>query len=455
MAKKLPVEQEVHIDALSKDGLGAATLNERPLWVRNALPGERVQARILKRRGGQRFADGQPLADFSHKRVTSACQYFPRCAGCNLHHLAYGEQLQLKQFRLVQELQRVGVTAAGWRAPSGLTRLGYRRKARLGVRVVGEQVLVGFRESFSNRVARLDGCMTLTPRLSALLQPLKRLIANLSQPRTIAQIEMAEGDSEGAILVRHLDVLTDSDLEQWQQFANGQDVQVILQPAGYDSLQPLPGQPSVRPLSYGIAEHGLSLQFYAHQFTQVNALMNRELIRVAIGYLGDVRGRVVADLFCGIGNFSLPLARQGARVLGVEASAEAISMAEVNARRNGLAERCYFRVADLYSALAGSDVPWGVIGDPVVSDLCPEALIIDPPRSGAGVNLEAWVGNSTLWQIVYVSCNPQSFADDALRLHRAGFQLREVGIYDMFPQTAHVETIGHFVRAPRGNSDDE
>lgn len=448
MAKKLPIEQEVQIDALSKDGLGAAILNERPLWVRNALPGERVQARILKRRGGQRYADGQPLSDLSRNRVTSACQHFPRCAGCNLHHLAYSKQLQLKQGRLARELQRVGVAAAGWRTPSGLTRLGYRRKARLGVRVVGEQVLVGFRESFSNRVARLDACMTLTPRLSALLPPLKRLIAHLSQPRTIAQIEMAEGDSEAAILVRHLDVLTESDIEQWQHFSNSQEVQVILQPAGYDSLQPLPGQSSVRPLSYSIAEHGLSLQFYPQQFTQVNALMNRELIRVAMGYLGDVRERLVADLFCGIGNFSLPLARQGARVLGIEASAEAIAMAAANARRNGLTDRCSFRVADLYRAPTTADALWGSVGDPVVSGSAPEALIIDPPRSGAGVNLDSWVVNRVLQQIVYVSCNPQSFADDALRLQHAGFDLREVGIYDMFPQTAHVETIGHFVRAP-------
>ena len=424
MAKKVPVEQEVQITALSGEGLGAATLNERPLWVRNALPGERVQARILKRRGGQRFADGQPLADLNPKRVASACAYFPRCAGCSLHHLAYGEQLLLKQAHLAEELQR---------------------KARLGVRVVGEQVLVGFRESFSNRVARLDACMTLTPKLSALLQPLKKLIANLSQPRTIAQIEMAEGDSECAILVRHLDVLTDSDVEQWQQLAAVFDVQVILQPGGYDSLQPLPGQAAVRPLSYGIAEHGLSLQFYAHQFTQVNAVMNRELIRTAIGYLGDVRDQLVADLFCGIGNFSLPLARQGAQVVGLEASAEAIAMAQMNARRNGLSERCDFAVADLYQA-GGSADAFAVDGQTTRSGRYPEALIIDPPRSGAGANLEGWVGHSALQQIVYVSCNPRSFADDALRLKHAGFRLREVGIYDMFPQTAHVETIGHFVR---------
>ena len=441
--KKAPVEHEVVIDALSDEGLGGTTLNDKPLWVRNALPGERVQARILKRRRGQRFADGAPLADLNPQRSVSACQYFPRCGGCNLHHLAYPEQLQLKQGILAKALQRVDVVPERWRQPTGLTRLGYRRKARLGVRVVGEQVLLGFRESFSNRVARMDACMTLTPRLSALLQPLKGLVGTLSQPRTIAQIELAEGDESCALLLRHLEALSQTDLQQLQDFAAAHHVQVILQPSGYDNLQPLPESGGIYPLSFKIPEHGLNLQFYAHQFTQVNALMNRELIRVATGYLGDLRGRVVADLFCGIGNFSLPLARQGARVVGAEASSEAIAMAQRNARLNGLEQQCRFVVEDLYSATGQAEF----MSELGVQGQAADALLLDPPRSGAGVNLDAWTKPSSIKQVVYVSCNPQSFADDALRLAQAGFRLREVGVYDMFPQTAHIETVGNFVRS--------
>ena len=441
--KKQPVEHEVVIDSLSDEGLGGATLNDKPLWVRNALPGEQVRARILKRRGGQRFADGLPLTDLHQDRTVSACQYFPRCGGCNLHHLAYPKQLELKQGILATALQRVDVVAERWRQPTGLTRLGYRRKARLGVRVVGDQVLLGFRESFSNRVARMDACMTLTPKLSALLSPLKELVANLSQPRTIAQIELAEGDETRALLLRHLQALAPEDVQSLQSFADANDVQVILQPAGYDSLQPLPNAGGVYPLSFKIPEHGLSLQFYAHQFTQVNALMNRELIRVATGYLGDLDGRVVADLFCGIGNFSLPLARRGASVIGAEASSEAIAMAQRNARLNRLEQRCRFVVEDLYSASSDSEFMTALN----VNGLAAEALLLDPPRSGAGVNLDAWARMPSIQQVVYVSCNPQSFADDALRLQQAGFRLREVGVYDMFPQTAHIETVGHFVRS--------
>ena len=437
--KKAPAEHEVVIDTLSDEGLGGATLNDRPLWVRNALPGERVQARILKRRRGQRFADGTPIADLNPHRVGSACQYFPRCGGCNLHHLAYAEQLQLKQGILAKALQRVDVAPSLWRQPTGLTRLGYRRKARLGVRVLGDQVLLGFRESFSNRVARMDTCMTLTPRLAALLQPLKELIGTLSQPRTIAQVELAQGDAHCALLLRHLAALSETDQQQLQRFSAARDVQVILQPSGYDNLQPLSGREGTFPLSYKIPEYGLNLQFYAHQFTQVNALMNRELIRVATGYLGDLRGRVVADLFCGIGNFSLPLARQGCRVVGAEASSEAIAMAQRNARLNGLEHQCQFVVEDLYSATVQAEFM-------SEQGQAPDALLLDPPRSGAGVNLEAWTRPSSINQVVYVSCNPQSFADDAQRLQQAGFRLREVGVYDMFPQTAHIETVGNFVR---------
>ena len=440
--RKTPLEHEVRIDVLSDEGLGGATLNDRPLWVRNALPGEHVQARIVKRRGGQRFADGVPLGDLNRNRSVSACEYFPRCGGCNLHHVVYPEQLLLKQGVLADALQRVGVAAAHWRQPTGLVRLGYRRKARLGVRVLGEQVLLGFRESFSNRVARMDGCMTLTSELSALLKPLKTLISGLSQPRTIPQVELAAGDQSVALLLRHLEALTELDIQRLQRFADSHNVQVILQPSGYDKLRPLPGHSGVLPLSYKLPEFGLNLQFYAHQFTQVNALMNRELIRVAASYLGNLRGRVVADLFCGIGNFSLPLARQGATVVGVEGSAEAIAMARRNAHRNGL-ERCSnFIVEDLYDASADSEF-LTFLSD---QSMAPDALLLDPPRSGAGAKLDTWAAMPSVQQVVYISCNPRSFADDAQRLQDAGFRLREVGVYDMFPQTAHIETIGHFVR---------
>jgi 23S rRNA (uracil1939-C5)-methyltransferase len=448
---KTPTEVELNVTTLSEDGLGGAMLNERPIWIRNALPGEKVIARILKRRGGKKFADGRLVDSLtqdqlpSPDRVDSTCEYFPRCGGCAMHHISASAQLGHKQSNLFEELTRVGVNPEKWRAASSLTRSGYRRKARMGVRVVGENVLVGFRESFSNRVARIDRCMTLTKELSALLPDLKKVIAQMSEPRSIPQLEVAQGDRSIAILVRHLQSLTRQDRLLWQSFEINHCVQVLLQSKGYDSLVRLREGDDVIPLDYKIPEYGLSLQFYPHQFTQVNALMNRELVRTALGYLGDIEGEIIADMFCGIGNFTLPLARAGAKVIGIEGSQEVVQMGWRNAKRNGLMHRCYFSDEDLYSDTASA-----------VSDLSmrstlahfgdfPRAMLLDPPRSGAGPNLESWIAPQ-LKKIVYVSCNPKTFAHDAKRLNEFGFILKEVGIYDMFPNTSHVETIGYFIK---------
>ena len=449
---KSPTEVELDVVNLSEDGLGGATLNDRPIWIRNALPGERVIARILKRRGGKKFADGRLVdsagseVNANKDRVPSACEYFPRCGGCAMHHISADAQLLHKQNSLAEELLRVAVEPGQWRQPSALVRTGYRRKARMGVRVVGENVLVGFRESFSNRVARIDHCLTLTKELSALLPDLKSTIAAMSEPHTIPQLEVAQGDSSVAILVRHLQPLSAEDRELWCHFELKHRVQVLLQSKGYDTLARLNEQDEVMALDYKILEYGLSLQFYAHQFTQVNALMNRELVRTALGYLGNITGHIVADMFCGIGNFTLPLARAGAKVVGIEGSQEATLMGQNNAQRNGLCEQCHFTDEDLYSETASAEADASMSATMRHFGQFPQALILDPPRSGAGPNLESWVTSPELEQIVYVSCNPKTFADDAKRLSDAGFVLREVGIYDMFPNTAHVETIGHFVR---------
>ena len=459
---KQPVEIELQIHSLSDQGLGGGEHNERPVWVRNALPGETVRARILKRRGGQRFADGQLLEQGSPDRVPSACAYFPRCGGCATQHLAPEAQLAHKAKQLADQLQLQGIEPTSWRSPVALLRLGYRRKARLGVRLVGETVLVGFRESFSNRVARIDACLTLTPELSRLITPLKATIAQTSEPQTVPQIELAQGDSRCAVIVRHLQPLSAGDVALWQSFAQDGHVEVLMQSKGYDTLTPIAAtQPQMQLLHYQLPEYGLTLGFYPHYFTQVNAPMNRELVRTVMGYLGKLRGRVVADMFCGIGNFTLPLARAGALAIGVEASAEAVAMAAKNARANGVDSRCAFYAADLYGdtgALMSQVTPQENDSAPqsgIDTQLnhfgaAPQALILDPPRSGAGPNLHSWAAMPSVAQIVYVSCNPVTFASDAKQLHELGYRLAQVGVYDMFPGTAHVETVGNFIRQPIG-----
>ena len=462
---KQPTEIEIEISTLSEQGSGGGTHNERPVWVRNALPGETVRARILKRRGGQRFADGQPLDHVSSDRVPSPCRYFPRCGGCATHHMAPAAQLRHKQGQLADQLAAQGIEPQRWREPVVLLRLGYRRKARLGVRVVGESVLVGFRESFSNRVARIDACLTLTPELSKLIPPLKASIGKMFDPKTIPQIELAQGDSGCAVIVRHLQPLTDADVALWQGFETDSRVEVLMQSKGYDTLTPIAkNRQQMSLLHYQIPEYGLTIGFYPHYFTQVNAPMNRELVRTVMGYLGNVRGQVVVDMFCGIGNFTLPLARAGARAVGIEASEEAVEMAKENARVNRVDRASAFYAEDLYgeggalvSATDESDetAPSGSSINARFEHFSqsPDALILDPPRSGAGPNLDGWAGIPSLKQIVYVSCNPVTFAEDAKRLEAKGYVLEQVGVYDMFPGTAHVQTVGRFVRAAVARSD--
>jgi 23S rRNA (uracil1939-C5)-methyltransferase len=287
----------------------------------------------------------------------------------------------------------------------------------------------------------------------------------MSDPKTIPQIELAQGDSGCAVIVRHLQPLTDADVALWQGFEADSRVEVLMQSKGYDTLTPIAkNRQQMSLLHYQIPEYGLTIGFYPHYFTQVNAPMNRELVRTVMGYLGNVRGHVVVDMFCGIGNFTLPLARAGARAVGIEASEEAVEMAKENARVNRVDHASAFYAEDLYgeggalvSATDESDetAPSGSSINARFEHFSqsPDALILDPPRSGAGPNLDGWAGIPSLKQIVYVSCNPVTFAEDAKRLEAKGYVLEQVGVYDMFPGTAHVETVGRFVRAAVARSD--
>ena len=443
---KLPTEVSLTITKLLADGLGFAEVvdethgHTKTFHVRNALPGETVRARILRRRKGILQTDAVQVEDDHSVRQRSACVNFPRCGGCSMHHMQPSAQLALKQQQLELALAENDVEPGGWSEPYSAVRLGYRRKARLGVRKLGDQVLVGFRESFSNRVARITTCEVLTPELSKLIGPLRQLIAQLSIADKIPQIEVAQGDGPCVLMVRHLEPLTPEDMEHWSFFEKCHGVVVLLQSAGYDSLVPLPGGrgEKVKRLGYHILQSGLYLEFIPQQFTQVNQAMNEVLIRRVLMYLGDLNGRRVVDLFCGIGNFTLPLAKAGAQVWGYEVAADAIGMAQENSENNSLAHRTNFETLDLYSEHAQQGLPTSL-----------DALVLDPPRSGAGPNLQGWLDSFTGADIVYVSCNPKSFALDAAVIVAQGFVLDKVGIFDMFPNTAHIETVGHFKRQSR------
>jgi 23S rRNA (uracil1939-C5)-methyltransferase len=355
-----------------------------------------------------------------------------------MQHLDYAAQLELKSQSLLAALEEQGVQPQQVRAPVAGPRLHYRHKARLGVRCLGsksgdETVLVGFRESFSSRVARISECKVLATPFAELLPDLQATLTLLKQRHRIPQIEVAAGDVEQAIIVRHLEPLEQSDRGQLTVLARKHDIRVYLQAGGYDSLELLWPHAADPWLTYSIMDFGLTYRFQVTDFTQVNPYMNRSLASAVACALRPEPGTVVADLFCGIGNFSLVIARLGAVVKGYEASSGAIERAQANAVLNGLASRCEFRIADLYDP--GYELPADA-----------QQLLLDPPRSGAGPHLATWLRASALQRVAYVSCNPVTFASDAAIFESEGFTLSEVGIFDMFPHTAHVETLGVFVR---------
>jgi 23S rRNA (uracil1939-C5)-methyltransferase len=434
MVGRQPRRLDVLVTGLSEEGLGIAEAEHRTLRIRDALPGEQVRALVRKRRGGVWFAQAESRDSAAPERVQPPCAAFPRCGGCALQHVDYDAQLAHKHAMVLGLLAAQGIEPAHVRAPVSGPRFHYRYKARLGVRLVDGQLLVGFREPFGNRVARMNECVALAAPLATALPDLARTLDGLEVRDRIPQVEVAAGDAGAAFIVRHLVPLTDADTAALARFEAAGSRRVYLQPEGYDSIRGLRGDMGMDWLEYGNPEFGLSFQFLPTDFTQVNPVINRALVQSAVIALDPAPGDRVADLFCGIGNFSLALARRGAYVRGYESGEGAVARAWHNAARNGLCDRAEFAVQDLY--------------DPSGAELAQARLmLIDPPRSGAGPNLRTWTAGRTLERIAYVSCNPRTFASDAAVLRESGFALAQLGVFDMFPHTAHVETLGLFVRS--------
>ena len=429
--RRLPPRLDIAVKSLDDEGMGLGTHGSRTVRVKGALPGESASARVVgRRRGAVLTVADEGVAEPATQRVPARCDAYPRCGGCALQHLADDEQLALKDRRLRAELAAAGAAPQRWRAPFTGPRLHYRRKARLGVRQLGDAVLVGFRETFGGRIVRMNDCPALVPELAALPAALAALVAELSVANQIPQVELAAGDDASALILRHLAPLTTADEQRLIGFEAAHGIDVYTQAAGYDSIRRLHGGP--RLLSYRLADFGVCLRFEPADFVQVNAWVNEALVRAACQALAGLER--IADLFCGIGNFSLPLARQGSRVVGIEATATSVARARDNAVFNGLRSNTEFVVADLYAAQAPTLPLNGV-----------QALLLDPPRSGAGAHLEAWLVPS-VQRILYVSCNPTTFASDTGRLVQHGFRLLECQAFDMFPHTGHVEVLGVFER---------
>ncbi len=431
-----PPPVEVRIDDLSHDGRGVAHVEGKAFFVHGALPGERVLAQRERRR--RHFDEGRVLEilEPSPERVAPRCAHFGLCGGCSLQHLAPTAQIRHKQEILLEALERIGkVTPARILPPLSAGHWGYRRKARLGAKYVQAKgkVLVGFRERGTSFVADLRRCEVLHPLVGEALADLAGLLDGLSIRERVPQVEMSMGDTGCALTFRVLDPPGEADREAIARFGRERGIQCWLQGGGPHSLVCLDPDPG--PLEYSLPTLGLHLRFEPQDFTQVNLELNRLMIDQALALLDPQPDEDVLDLFCGIGNFSLPLARKAARVQGVEGDAGLVQRAAANAERNGL-HNLDFVTADLYRPL--DDAPW-------LEQEYPKVLL-DPPRSGA-LEVLPRIAALGAGRILYVSCYPATLARDAgVLVYERGYRLIAAGAMDMFPHTAHVESMALFER---------
>jgi 23S rRNA (uracil1939-C5)-methyltransferase len=436
--KPLPQDPvEAVIESITHDGKGVTHIDGKATFVHGALPGERVRFVYIEQR--QKYDQGrlEEVLQPSPDRVEPRCSRFGVCGGCSLQHQAPAAQVRAKQQALLDALQRIGNLSPDSVLPPllGESPWGYRRKARLGVRYVAKKggTLVGFRERNSSFVAEIETCHILHPRVGELLPDLRRLIDGLSIRQQIPQIEMAMGDSVCVLIFRLLEPPTEEDRKRLLAFGPAHEVVIYLQEGGPDSIRPLAGAAD---LFYQLPDFDLTLQFQPSDFTQVNTEINRRMVRQAVDLLAPEAADRVLDLFCGLGNFSLPLARRAGEVTGVEGDADLVTRARENAQRNHI-RNCRFYTTDLYAPL--DNEPW-------LLDRFNKALL-DPPRSGAQEVLPQ-LPRLGVERLVYVSCYPGTLARDAsILVHELGYRLDSAGVMDMFPHTAHVESIAVFVKS--------
>lgn len=449
--KALPSEPiEAEIESLAHDGRGVARLDGKTVFVHGALAGERVRLRLTRRLRRHDEAIVTEVLKASPQRVESRCAHFGLCGGCALQHMDPAAQIESKQTILAEVLQRLGGLApTHWLEPLSGAHWGYRRKARLGVRWVAKKgrVLVGFRERGSSFIADLQRCEVLTPAVGERLADLERLIQGLSIRERLPQIEVAQGDGPVVLVFRVLDSPSPADCDRFLSFAAETGFHVYLQEGGVESIRPLEGQ--AVELVYSLPSEGLRLGFEPSDFTQVNLELNRQMIDQAMRLLDPKPHERVLDLFCGLGNFTLPIARRAREVVGIEGDAGLVARAERNALRNGIANARFY-TADLYAIAPVMVWPWAGPAPERSGARSSEhpfdKALLDPPRTGALEVLDA-LAAAGVQRIVYVSCYPATLARDAAKLvGELGFRLEAAGAMDMFPQTAHLEAMALFER---------
>ncbi|NUZ07763.1 23S rRNA (uracil(1939)-C(5))-methyltransferase RlmD [Piscinibacter koreensis] len=437
----------LHVESLDLDAQGVAhNAAGKVVFIDDALPGEDVQVRVHRRKNNWEQGSAVERRRDSVQRVVPRCPHFGVCGGCKMQHLHVNAQVATKQRALEDALWHLGkvrpervlrpIEGPAWR---------YRYRARLSVRHVAKKgtVLVGFHERKSSFVADMDSCEVVPLELSLMLVPLRELIMSMDQRDRLPQIEVAVGDAVIALVLRHLEPLGAADRERLRAFGVQHGVQWWLQPKGPDTVHRLDdGGPE---LAYSLPEFGITMPFRPTDFTQVNHAVNEVLVGRALRWLDARRDERVIDWFCGLGNFTLPIATQAREVLGIEGSPALVERARANAARNGLAARTRFEACNLFEVDAAALAAWGSA----------DKWLIDPPREGAFAIAKALAdlhaapqpGFTPPRRIVYVSCNPATLARDAgLLVHQAGYRCSAAGAVNMFPQTAHVESLAVFDR---------
>ncbi len=429
------------VESLDHEGRGVAHVDGKAVFIEGALPRELVQYQPSRKKKNFETAKLLKILHASSDRIAPQCNFYEICGGCVMQHVDPALQVAAKQRVLEDNLARIGkVTPERILPPIYAAQWQYRHRARLSVNYVAKKggVLVGFREKKSSYVADMHSCEVLAGGVGRMIDPLREVLSTLDMRDRIPQIEVAVGETVTALVLRLLEPLTASDEVKLKTFADVHNIQWWVQVKGPDTA--VPWYPLDAPvLTYLLPEFDLELNFRPTEFTQVNHAVNRLMVKRAMNLLAPEAGETIADLFCGLGNFSLPIARLGASVIGVEGSESLAQRAADNATRNGLAHVSRFFAADLYTdqETAMKKIP------PVTK------MLVDPPRDGA-LEVCKLLGpdlRPELKRIVYVACSPGTLARDAgLLVHMQGFTLKAAGVVNMFPHTAHVESIALFER---------
>jgi 23S rRNA (uracil1939-C5)-methyltransferase len=433
--QKLPQDPvEATIESLSQDGKGVTHIDEKATFIEGALPGEKVTFIYTSKRRSHDEGRVHEVLNASEERVEPKCPYFSICGGCNLQHLSAEAQIKHKQRSMLDALKHIGhVEPAEVFDPMTGDQWGYRRKARLGVRHVRKKgrVLVGFREKQGGFLADIESCEVLHASVGKNLQAFQDLIYGMDAREKMPQIEVAVGDEATALIVRHLEPLSAGDEKKWKAFAKAHDYQLYFQPKGPDTVHL--AYPDTAELFYEHPEFNTKVLFGPQDFFQVNSSINRKIVPRAVELLQLNGDEHVLDLFCGLGNFTLPIARHAGQVTGVEGDDIMVARARQTALANGISNTHY------YSCNLMGDMK----GEPWLKQQY-DCILLDPPRSGAKEVIEHFRKLKPK-RIVYVSCHPATLARDAdILVNTQGYKLLGAGIMDMFPHTAHVESIAVF-----------